>query len=123
MRPQGGYGGDNDRYLDLRVDDHPEPVQELQRLVAAHHVFFGEVHPDDLQPIDETLARELQAMLIRAGYYTGQIHGRWDGASRQAFWALVGNENLEERWSLSGDPARLDQVTLRYLRGRFPAPG
>jgi uncharacterized Ntn-hydrolase superfamily protein len=120
VRPQGGYGGDNDRYLDLRVDDHPQPVQDLQRLLAAHHVFFGEVRQEDLQRIDETLARELQSMMIRTGYYTGEIHGRWDEASRQAFWALVGNENLEERWSLAGDPARLDQVTLGYLRGRFP---
>jgi uncharacterized Ntn-hydrolase superfamily protein len=120
VRPQGGYGGDNDRYLDLRVDDHPEPVQELQRLVAAHHVFFGEVRPDDLQPIDEPLARELQAMMVRAGYYTGQINGRWDDASRQAFWALVGNENLEERWSLDGDPGRIDRGTLDYLREKFP---
>ncbi len=32
-RKGGGYGGFDDRYIDLRVDDHPEPVQELRRLV------------------------------------------------------------------------------------------
>jgi uncharacterized Ntn-hydrolase superfamily protein len=33
-RPNGGYGGFDDRYIDLRVDDHPEPVQELRRLLT-----------------------------------------------------------------------------------------
>ena len=26
VREGGGYGGDNDRYLDLRLDDHPYPI-------------------------------------------------------------------------------------------------
>lgn len=33
-RKNGGYGGFDDRYIDLRVDDHPEPVQELRRLLT-----------------------------------------------------------------------------------------
>ncbi len=123
VKPGGGYGGDTDRYLDLRVDDHPEPVQELRRLVAAHHVFFGAVRPEDLMPVDGALARELQALMIRAGYYAGEAHGRWEEASIQAFWSLVGNENLEERWSLDGDPGQIDQGTLEYLRERFPEAG
>jgi uncharacterized Ntn-hydrolase superfamily protein len=123
VRPQGGYGGDTDRYLDLRVDDHPEPVQELQRLVTAHHVFFGEARPEDLRRIDKALARELQALMKTAGHYAGEGHGRWDAASKQAFWALVGNENLEERWNLKGDPDHIDLTTLHYLRGRFGAAG
>jgi len=34
VRKGGGYGGFDDRYIDLRVDDHPEPVKELKRIVA-----------------------------------------------------------------------------------------
>ncbi|BCW96564.1 MAG: DUF1028 domain-containing protein [Fimbriimonadales bacterium] len=33
-RKNGGYGGFDDRYIDLRVDDHPEPMQELRRLLT-----------------------------------------------------------------------------------------
>ncbi|MGF1583393.1 MAG: DUF1028 domain-containing protein [Gemmataceae bacterium] len=33
VRAKGGYGGLNDRYVDLRVDDHEAPVQELMRLL------------------------------------------------------------------------------------------
>ncbi len=119
VRPNGGYGGDNDRYLDLRVDDDPEPVQKLKALLEMHHVFFGDTRPEDLLPIDEKLARELQTLLRRQGYYSGEVHGLWDEASRQAFWALVGNENLEERWSIDGSPHHIDRVALNYLRGRF----
>jgi uncharacterized Ntn-hydrolase superfamily protein len=32
VRAKGGYNGMNDRFLDLRVDDHTEPVEELARV-------------------------------------------------------------------------------------------
>jgi uncharacterized Ntn-hydrolase superfamily protein len=34
VRRNGGYGAFNDRYVDLRVDDHPDPIGELGRLLA-----------------------------------------------------------------------------------------
>ena len=38
VRENGGYGGNNDRYLDLRVDDDPFPIQKLRKLtpIRAH---------------------------------------------------------------------------------------
>ena len=33
VRENGGYGGFNDRYIDLRVDDHERPIEELHRLL------------------------------------------------------------------------------------------
>lgn len=41
VRDGGGPGGDNDRYVDLRVDDHAEPIQELARLLKLHREFYG----------------------------------------------------------------------------------
>ncbi len=119
VRPNGGYGGDNDRYLDLRVDDHLEPVQTLQGLVTSHHVFFGASSAEDQLTIDASIAGELQGLLKEVGYYKGERHGRWDQASKQAFWALVGNENLEERWRIDDHPDKIDRVVLDYLRDRF----
>ena len=40
VRKNGGYGGFNDRYIDLRVDDHGKPIEELQRLLKIHKKFF-----------------------------------------------------------------------------------
>ena len=40
VKEKGGYGGYNDRYRDLRVDDHPTPIQELARIYAMHKQLF-----------------------------------------------------------------------------------
>jgi len=48
VREGGGYGGDNDRAVDLRVDDHPEPIRELIRIRDLHTLYFGETSPDDV---------------------------------------------------------------------------
>lgn len=37
VREGGGYGGFNDRFIDLRVDDHETPIGELQRLLDMRH--------------------------------------------------------------------------------------
>ena len=121
VRPRGGYGGNTDRYLDLRVDDDPDPVMKLRELVSIHHIFFGATSPEDLEKIeiDEVTAHKLQMFLKQEGYYSGEIDGRWDDASKQAFWALVCEENLEERWSVKRQPDIIDRVVLNYLQHRF----
>lgn len=118
VRQDGGYGGDNDRYLDLRVDDDAEPIVKLRTLVSMHHLFFGQPRPEDRLPITEDLARELQRMMQAQGYFRGEITGAWDATSISAFRALVGNENLEERWR-EDEPDSIDRVALEYLRERF----
>ena len=116
VRENGGYGGNNDRYLDLRVDDHSEPIDKLSELVGMHHIFFGEVDSEELVPLTE-IAGDLQAMLRRTGHYSGPVNGRFDDNTRAALRALVGNENLEERWDGTGD--EIDRVVVDYLSKRF----
>jgi uncharacterized Ntn-hydrolase superfamily protein len=116
VREGGGYGGNNDRYLDLRVDDHPEPIAELARIVEIHHLYFGAVNEDDVVPLAE-VAGELQAMMKLTGHYDGPQSGEFDETTRKALRALVGAENLEERWDGSGDA--IDRLALDYLRQRF----
>jgi uncharacterized Ntn-hydrolase superfamily protein len=118
VRQDGGYGGDNDRYLDLRVDDDPEPIVKLRTLVHMHHLFFGQPRPEDSLPITEELARELQSLMQTQGYLQGDANGVWDAASISAFRALVGNENLEERWR-EDEPNSIDRIALDYLREKF----
>lgn len=43
VREKAGYGG-NDRYIDLRVEDHPQPVVELARLLEVHKQVFPGGH-------------------------------------------------------------------------------
>ena len=118
-RPNGGYGKDTDRYLDLRVDDHAEPVERLMELVQMHHLYFQPPKPEDAVLIEGDVARELQAMMIKRGFMTGQVNGEWDEVCQQVFRMLIGNENLEMRWSLEANRNTIDRVALDYLRERF----
>ncbi len=119
VRPAGGYGGDNDRYLDLRVDDAVEPVRQLIELVKMHHLYFQSSKPEDIIRIDSDIARELQAIMIAQGYMTGEVNGDWDEVCQQVFFMLIGNENLEMRWNPSQHRKTIDRVVLEYLRERF----
>lgn len=118
VREKGGYGGFNDRYIDLRVDDHPTPIDELKRLLDLHHLYLGKTNPADILPIDANIARELQTMMQRLKYYDGAINGVWDQATQKAFREFAGVENLEDRLL---DGARIDRVVLDFLRKRFGA--
>jgi uncharacterized Ntn-hydrolase superfamily protein len=116
VRQGGGYGGNNDRYLDLRVDDDPKPIQKLQQLVEMHHLFFGEVDPDNLIPI-AGVAPDLQRILQKTGHYNGSLNGIFDDTTRTALRALVGAENLEERWN--GESDMIDELVVDFLREKF----
>jgi uncharacterized Ntn-hydrolase superfamily protein len=116
VREGGGYGGFNDRMIDLRVDDHPQPIQELQRLLLLHELYFTAPDPQDTLTIDQALTSELQSLLIQSGDYQGAASGTYDEPTRHALRALVGRENLEERWF---EDARIDRVVLDFLRQKF----
>lgn len=116
VRENGGYGGDNDRYLDLRVDDHPYPILKLKQLVENHHLYFGEVNPDDLVSLPD-LCRELQGIMIKTGHYQDDLDGLVNEKTLTALRNLVGEENLEERWN--GDPKLIDHKVIEYLRDKF----
>jgi uncharacterized Ntn-hydrolase superfamily protein len=116
VREKGGYGGFNDRYVDLRVDDHPTPIEELARLLKLHDLYLGETDPHNLVKIEGELASEIQEMLKSTGYYEGAATGVYDDKTKKAFRDLVSTENLEERWR---DDDMLDGVILDFLRERF----
>jgi len=116
VRENGGYGGFNDRYIDLRVDDDPRPIEKLRQLLDLHHLYFGQTRPEDWLRIEGDVARELQELTARAGLYEGPIHGQYDAATRAAVRALVGIENLEER--LREEDGYIDAVALKVLHER-----
>lgn len=116
VREGGGYGGHNDRYVDLRVDDHPTPIEELARLLKLHKLYFFETDPDRLVSIDRPVAKDIQEILQRSGHYQGPISGIYDEKTKKAFKDLVHTENLEERWR---DDELVDGVILDFLRERF----
>src|ERR671918_2450811 len=79
----GGYAGLSDVVLDLRVDDHERPIEELARLYGLHELLFGKTPRDAWLDVDDELRAEIRTHLERLGY------------ERLEDWA--GIENLEER--------------------------
>ena len=139
VREGGGYGGGNDRWIDLRVDDHPRPFDELARLLELNRLYMDRPRPEDLLPIDETLAAELRTSLAAAGYTpestarggglaelvgaagvtrTGEPRAApdgWDAGWEGALSEWMSVENLEERMAARG---WIDPRVLEFLRQR-----
>jgi uncharacterized Ntn-hydrolase superfamily protein len=94
VRKGGGYGGDNDRVVDLRVDDHPEPIKELLRLQGLHTLYFGEKRPEDVVAVDGEVREDVAASLERLGYLGVDAD---DEALLDALSTFIRTENFEER--------------------------
>ena len=115
VREGGGYGGDNDRVLDLRVDDHPEPIKELIRIRDLHTLYFGETRPEDVVAVDGDVRKEVVDALLRSGYLEEGDAEAGDDVVFEALSAFVRTENFEEREQRRGF---LDRAVLEYMRGR-----
>ena len=116
VRENGGYGGNNDHYLDLRVDDHPNPVDELARLVEMHHLFFGEDDKENRILLSD-IAEDLQKIMKKKGLYKSEINGVFDEETKQSFMDFCGIENLEERWT--GVEDSIDIKVWDFIKSRF----
>ena len=102
----GGYAGLSDILVDLRIDDHARPVDELTRLYGLHDLLFGTTQRENWVAVDDELRAELTARLTRLGY---------PGPIDESLPAWAGVENLEER--VDGVDA-IDPVVLRELRAQ-----
>jgi uncharacterized Ntn-hydrolase superfamily protein len=110
-KPAGGYAGFNDRYVDLRVDDHAAPIEELARLLELHKLYFFAPEPKDVLHIDDALGREVVRELVRAGALDSG--STYDEHAQAALVSFMHVENLENRVRTDGS---IDRQTLEYLR-------
>ena len=106
VQKDAGYAGLSDVLVDLRVDDHERPIEELQRLYGLHQQLFGSTPQQGWIGVDDGLAAELRERLARLGY---------DGSLADALPRWAGVENLEER--VDG-VERIDPVVLDALRAQ-----
>ncbi|MET0260791.1 MAG: DUF1028 domain-containing protein [Gaiellaceae bacterium] len=100
----GGYAGLSDSVVDLRVDEHERPLQELRRIYVMHQAIFGETPREEWLDVDDALGQELRERLGRLGY---------DGDLAESYFAWAGKENLEER--VDGVD-RVDPIVIEELR-------
>ncbi len=106
VEKDAGYAGLSDTAVDLRVDDHERPVEELRRLHALHEELFGRTPRGQWLTVDASIRAEIHERVARLGY------------ERLEDWAGVAN--LEER--VDGDD-EVDPVVLAALRRESPDRG
>ena len=134
VREGGGYGGGNDRWIDLRVDDHADPIGELGRLLGLQRLYLDRPALDELVRVDESVGAELRSLLGRVG--AGPGSGFAD--VYQPMSALSGTEEMAERearpmtgtpaplptsWDMTWQSAFEDWMAVENLEERTAAPG
>src|SRR6267143_2142650 len=118
VRANAGYLGNNDRYIDIRVYDAPDPIKELQRLYALHKLYFFTTDSADLMPITPALQKELETILL---IEPANQREKWLAAPQPAlnetFLTALANfmywENYDVRVRMDG---KIDRVVLEDIR-------
>lgn len=122
VREGGGYEGRTDRYIDLRVDDHPEAPGELARLFSVWDDVML-VRNDPLLPVTPDLVMDLQRRLAALGRLDQAAPtGSLDHATRAALEAWAGEVNLEGRLREDDQLSALLLRELRDITPEVPAP-
>ena len=103
VRDGAGYGGNDDVAVDLRVDDHADPLTELARLVDLNELYLTASTPEEQVPVDDALMIELETLAKAEG--------------KDTFHMWVGSENYEMRVDSGARPAWIDRRILAILRG------
>lgn len=101
VRDEAGYGGLDDVAVDLRVDDHPAPIDELRRLLDLHELYLTASTEAEKVVVDGPLREELQTFAAGAGH--------------RDFATWVGTENHEMR--VAPDLSWIDRRILAIVRG------
>ncbi len=113
VREKGGYEGYSDRYVDLRVDEHPAPIEELRRVFKIYDMtMLSREDPKDLLTIDQEIALVLQRDLKKLGIYGGNVSGDFDAATRKALTDFVNVNNFENKMH---DDGRIWRSILDHL--------
>lgn len=101
-RENSGFAWLGDRYIDIRVDDHPEPIQELNRLLYLYRSGIWGRLMEPVVVLDSELIQFVQASLRRQGRLAGETAGYWDRATQQAVEAFCEELGFENHVPLNG---------------------
>jgi uncharacterized Ntn-hydrolase superfamily protein len=96
VKPDGGYGGRNDRWIDVRVDDHDAPIEELERVFRIYDITLLEREaPADLETLSGEDAEEICAAFADLGLYEGPLTDEFGPDERTALEEFRGLNNFE----------------------------
>ncbi len=100
VREGGSYGGYTDRLVDIRVDEHVEPIKELQRIFEIYDmIFLTREEPENLLQIDGEIETKIRSVLIDLGYLTTSSGEEWGQPEQDALEAWFSINNFENKWN------------------------
>ncbi|WP_313894256.1 DUF1028 domain-containing protein [Psychrobacillus sp.] len=111
VKENGSYGGYNDKFIDLRVDDHGDPVRELVRLLKMHRLYFEVTTSEDVVAVEGELASELQNLLYENGHLERELTDREDLLDAVQSYHLI--QNFDERIQPRG---MIDRKVVEFMR-------
>ncbi|ANU22592.1 DUF1028 domain-containing protein [Planococcus donghaensis] len=111
LQKEAGYGGYNDVKVDLRVDDHPEPIKELQRLYELHKMYAAP--SAEKLPIKEDVLMVIVEQLVKLDLLASVDHSSYDSEVKEALKTFCLRENFDDHWS---EEALIDESVLEYLK-------
>ncbi len=114
VKENGSYGGYNDRYIDLRVDDHETPIQELQSLLKLFYLYFGDKEVEKVE-LHDTLIKEVKGYLKDLDLFSGKIDHKNNDEFQKALEVFYHQENFEER---EQDKGHIDKDILEYMKNK-----
>ncbi|MFB6070097.1 MAG: DUF1028 domain-containing protein [Halanaeroarchaeum sp.] len=95
-KPEGGYDGKNDRWIDVRVDDHEAPIDELERVFRLYDVTLLErEEPEEVVELSGETAEAVLETLAALDLYEGTPSETMGDAGREALEAFRGMNNFE----------------------------
>ncbi len=113
VREGGGYEGGNDRYVDVRVDDHPSPIEELERIFHLYDMtLLSREDPSRLLTIEGNLVTKIQNALVTLGLLESAVEDFFTPASQSALQEWINTNNFENKYR---DDGTIWQSVLDYL--------
>lgn len=96
VREKGAYDGGTDRYIDIRVDEHPNPIKELRKVFEIYDMcLLLRDDPKEILKLEGEVMKVVKERLILDGFYKGNIKGDFDDATRKALSDWLGTNNFE----------------------------
>ncbi|NWF94998.1 MAG: DUF1028 domain-containing protein [Candidatus Thorarchaeota archaeon] len=113
VRKNGGYEGGTDRYVDVRVDDHRSPIEELERVFRIYDMTLLSREPTSaLLEIRDDVALRIQEALVRLGYLDRVERFGFSSHAQSALQAYLNYSNFENK---ARDDGRIWKSVYNYL--------
>ncbi len=113
VRKGGGYEGGNDRYVDVRVDEHPSPINELERIFKIYDMtLLSREDPSKLRTIEGDLSIKIQHALVSLGYLDTLSNEVFPERAKAALTEWINTNNFENKARTDGT---IWQSVIDYL--------